>query len=65
MHIWDMEEGEEAFSDESEDKGQNINVGNAETEPNGNKRKVEPKTLIEMVRSLKIKVQSYKVDNEC
>jgi hypothetical protein len=31
MHIWDMEEGEGAFSHEKEAKGQNISVGNAET----------------------------------
>jgi hypothetical protein len=31
MHIQEMEEGEGEFSYSKEDKGQNINVGNAKT----------------------------------
>jgi hypothetical protein len=45
-------------------EGQNTRVGNAETESNGHKGRGEKETLIETVRSLKIEVQSYKVDNE-
>jgi hypothetical protein len=64
MHIQEMEEGEGAFSHDKEAKGQNISVGNAETESNGHKGRGEQETLIETVRSLRIEVQSYKEDNE-
>jgi hypothetical protein len=64
MHIQEMEEGEGASSHDKEAKGQNIRVGNAETESNGHKGRGEQETLIETVRSLKIEVQSYKEDNE-
>jgi hypothetical protein len=59
IHIQEMEEGEGDSSHDKEEKGQNISVGNAETKSNGDKE-----TLIETVRSLKIEVQSYKVENE-
>jgi hypothetical protein len=64
MHIWDMEEGEGAFSHEKEAKGQNISVGNAETKSNTHKNRGEQETLLETVRSLNIEMQSYKEDNE-
>ena len=59
-----MEEGEGSFNHDKESQGQNINVGNTKTESNGNKNIEEQETLIENVRSQKIKVQSYKQDNE-
>jgi hypothetical protein len=64
MHIEEMEEGEGASSHDKEAKGQNTRFGNAEIESNGHKGKGEKETLIEMVRSLKMEVQSYKADNE-
>jgi hypothetical protein len=64
MHIEEMEEGEGASSHDKEAECQNTRVGDAETESNGRKGKGEHETLIEMVRILKMEVQSYKVDNE-
>jgi FtsZ-binding cell division protein ZapB len=64
MRIREMEEGEGASSHDKEAEGQNIRVGNAETESNRHKGRGEQETLIETVRSLKIEVQSYKEDNE-
>ena len=64
MHIEEMEEGEGASSHDKEAKGQNTRVGNAETESNGCKEKGEQETLLEIVISLKMEVQSYKADNE-
>jgi hypothetical protein len=64
MRIEEMEEGEGSSSHDKEARGQNTIVGNAETESNGLKGKGEKETLIEMVRSLKMEVQSYKVDNK-
>ena len=55
-----MEEGEVSFSHVKEAKGENISVGNAETESNGHKGRGEKETLIEIVRSLMIEVQRYK-----
>jgi hypothetical protein len=59
-----MEEGEGASSHDKEAKVQNIRVGNAETKSNRKKARGKKETLIETVRSLKIEVKSYKVDNE-
>jgi hypothetical protein len=64
MHIQEMEEGEGASNHDKEAKGQNISVGNAETESNRHQARGEQETLIETMRSLKIEVQSYKEDNE-
>jgi hypothetical protein len=60
MQIWDMEEEDRAFSREREAKGQNISVGNVETQSNGHESIVEPEILIDIVRILGIEVQSYK-----
>jgi hypothetical protein len=64
MCIEEMEEGEGAYSHDKEAEGQNTRVGNAKKESNGRKGKGEQETLIEMVRSLNMEVQSYKEDNE-
>jgi hypothetical protein len=64
MRIEEIEEGEGASSHDKEVEGHNNRVGNAEIESNGRKEKGEQETLIEMVRSLKMEVQSYKEDNE-
>ena len=55
-----MEEGEGAFNHDKEAKGQNINIGNAETESNGHQDRGEQETLIETMRNMRIEVQSYK-----
>jgi hypothetical protein len=59
-----MEEVKGASDHEKEAKGQNISVGNAETESNRHKDRAEQETLIETMTILKIEVQSYKEDNE-
>jgi hypothetical protein len=59
-----MEEGEGAFSHDQEAKGQNISVGNEETKSNWYRGRGEQETLIEIVRRLRIEVQSYKKYNE-
>jgi hypothetical protein len=64
MCIEEMEEGKGASNHDKEAEGQNTRVSNAETESNGHKGKGEQETLIEMVRILKMEVQSYKVDNK-
>jgi hypothetical protein len=64
MCIQEMEDREGASIHDKVAKGQNISVGNVETKSNGHKDKGEKETLIETVRSLKIEVWSYKVDNE-
>jgi hypothetical protein len=64
MCIEKMEEDEGASSHDKEAEGQNTRVRNVETESNGCKGKGEQETLIEMVRSLNMEVQSYKEYNE-
>ena len=59
-----MEEGEGVYNHDKKAKGQNICVGNAETESNGQKGRGEQENLLETVRSLKIEVKKYKEDNE-
>jgi hypothetical protein len=63
MRIEEMEEGKGASSHDKEAESQNTRVGNAETDSNGRKGKGEHEMLIEMVRILKMEVQSYKADN--
>ena len=63
MRIEEMEEGEGASNHDKEVEGQNTRVGNEDMEYNGCKGKGEHETLIEMVRILKMEVQSYKADN--
>jgi hypothetical protein len=60
MYIQEMEEGEGASNHDKEAKGQHISVGNVETKSNRHKGRGEQETLIETVRSSKIKVHSYK-----
>ena len=64
IRIKEMEEGEGSSSHDKEAEGQNTRVGNVETESNGCKGKGEKEMLIEMIRSLKMEVQSYKENNE-
>jgi hypothetical protein len=45
---YSINKGEGAFSRDKEEKGQNISVGNAETESNGHMSKGEQETLIEL-----------------
>jgi hypothetical protein len=58
-----MEEREGDYNHYKEAKGQNIRVGNVDTKSNGHNDRGEKETLIETIRSLKTKVQSYKEDN--
>jgi hypothetical protein len=51
-----MEYGEAYYNHDKEATGQNISVGNAETESNGHKGRGEKETLIEIVRSLKLEI---------
>ena len=44
MHIQETEEGGGALSHDKESKGQNISVGNAETESNGHQGREEQET---------------------
>jgi hypothetical protein len=62
MNILEMEEGEGASRCERESKGQNFSVGNAKMKSNGHRSLGENETLIDTMRSLRIEVQSYKVD---
>jgi hypothetical protein len=64
MCIEEMEEGEGDSSHNKEVEGHNIRIGNVEIESNGRKGRGEKETLLETLKSLKIKVQSYKADSE-
>jgi FtsZ-binding cell division protein ZapB len=64
MCIEEMEEGKGASNHDKEAKGQNTRVGNATIDSNVRKDKGEHETLIDMVRSLKMEVHSYKEENE-
>ena len=64
MHIEEMEEGEGASSHDMEVEGKNTKIGNAETKSNIRKSRGEQETFLKTVKTLKIKMQSYKVDNE-
>jgi hypothetical protein len=59
-----LESTQGAYNHEREAKGQNISVGNIETKSNGHRSRVEPKKLVETMRSLKMEVQRYRDENE-
>ena len=44
--------------------GENVQVGNAETESNGRRLQETPPNFVATMRSLMVEMQSYKEDNE-
>ena len=44
--------------------GENVIIGNAETESNGRRFQDTPPDFPATMRSLRVEIQSYKVDNE-
>ena len=44
--------------------GENVRVGNAETESNGRRFQDTPLDFVATMRSLRVDMQSYRVDNE-
>jgi hypothetical protein len=64
MRTRDMDDAQGSYSHEDEIRGLHVSMGNAETESNGHRSKVEPVELVETMRSLQKEVQSYRVDNE-
>jgi hypothetical protein len=64
MRTRDMEDAQGSYIHEEEVKGLHVNMGNAETESNGHRSRVEPVELVETMRSLQKEVQSYREDNE-
>ena len=49
---------------EEDAMGENVQVGNAETESNGRRLQETPPDFAATMRSLMAEMQSYKVDNE-
>jgi len=47
-----MEDAQGSYSHEDEIKGLHVSMGNAETESNGRRNRVEPMELVETMRSL-------------
>jgi len=59
-----MDDAQGSYIHRDEIIGLNINLGNAEIEFNGHRRRVEPMELVETMRSLNKEVQSYREENE-
>jgi hypothetical protein len=64
MRTRDMEDSQGSYNHEDEVRGLHVNMGNAETESNGRRSRVELVELDETMRSLQREVQSYREDNE-
>jgi hypothetical protein len=52
-----MEDGQDPYMHEEEDRGLNISARNEDTESNGHKERIDPLELIETMRSLKMEVK--------
>jgi hypothetical protein len=57
MRTRDMEDSQGSYNHEDEIIGLHINLGNAETESNGHRSKVELVELVETMRSLQKEVK--------
>ena len=59
-----MNDAQDTYEHEEDVMGENIHVGNAETESNGRRFQDTPPNFAATMRSLRVEMQSYREDNE-
>ena len=59
-----MNDAQDPYEHEEDVMGENIQVGNAETESNGRRFQDTPPDFAATMRSLRVEMQSYRADNE-
>ena len=59
-----MNDAQDPYEHEEDVMGENICVGNAETESNGRRFQETPQDFAATMRSLRVEMQSYREDNE-
>ena len=64
MRIYDMYDAWNPYEYKEDAMGENVQVGNVETESNGRRLQETPPDFAATMRSLMAEMQSYKADNE-
>ena len=64
MRIDDKNDAQDPYEFEEDAMGQNVRVGNDETESNGRRNQEIPPDIAATMRSLRVELQSYREDNE-
>ena len=64
MRTYSMNDAQDPYEHEEDVMGENIYVGNAETESNGRIFQDTPPYFAATMRILRVEMQSYRVDNE-
>ena len=64
MRTYDRYEARDSYEHAQDTIGENVQIGNAETESNGRILQETPLDFASTMRSLMAKMQSYKEDNE-
>ena len=59
-----MNDAQDPYEQEEDAMGENVRVGNAETESNGRRFQDSPPDFVATMRSLRVEMQSYKTYNE-
>ena len=59
-----MNDAQDLYEHEEDVMGENIRVGNADTESNGRIFQETPPDFAATMRSLRVEMQSYRADNE-
>ena len=59
-----MNDVQDPYNHEEDVMGENIHVGNAETESNERRFQDTPSYFVASIRILRVEMQSYRVDNE-
>ena len=64
MRTYNMNNAQDPYEHEEDVMGENIWVGNVETESNGRRFQDTPSEFAATMRSLRVEMQSYMADNE-
>ena len=64
MRTYSMNDAQDPYEHEEDAMGENVRVGNVETESNGRRFQDTPLDFVATMRSLRVEMQSYKEDNE-
>ena len=59
-----MNDAQDPYEFEQDAMGENVRVGNDETESNGRRNQETPPDITTSMRSLRVEFQSYREDNE-
>ena len=59
-----MNDAQDPYEHKEDSMGENVQVGNDETESNGRRFQETPPNFVATMRSLRVEMKSYRADNE-